>query len=258
VTLIIGVRCHDGIVVAADSAVSTGPTALPLGRKLTLHTSDPLIVGVAGSVPFGQRLCGALHDHMKSFRTGPVARSLTKLREAIKPLVEDEWKLAEQQAKAQNNSQIVLQQAGFQLVVAYPLDSTPCLVSVAHSCQPMFIGPDPLTFTTAGSGQHLAEPFMYFVRRVLWKNKTPSLADGTLGALWAMRHAIQTNPGGIGGDVQIMQLTVSGKDVVGHELEPSEFQEHDQCLGELEDHIQTWARKIDPTTTAETPIPPPP
>ncbi|HEY3520523.1 MAG TPA: hypothetical protein VGK80_05715, partial [Rhodanobacteraceae bacterium] len=53
----------------------------------------------------------------------------------------------------------------------------------------------------------IADPFLALLKRLLWPNSEPTLAEGRLAAVWAIDHVRRTNPGGVGGPIQLATLT---------------------------------------------------
>jgi hypothetical protein len=52
-----------------------------------------------------------------------------------------------------------------------------------------------LFFVSMGSGQPLADPFLAFVKRVLWKDQTPTVDAAKIGVYWALSHTIDCASG---------------------------------------------------------------
>ena len=58
-----------------------------------------------------------------------------------------------------------------------------------------------------GSGQPLADPFLAFLSRVLWKNEAPNVRLGRFGVYWALKHTISLAPGTVGLPIKIAVLS---------------------------------------------------
>jgi hypothetical protein len=100
-------------------------------------------------------------------------------------------------------------QIEFGCLVAFQLGASYKLLefSVAH-LQPEFKTPG-LWFASMGSGQPITDPFLGFLRRVFWppqKQESPGISEGIFFATWALIHAIDVNPGGINGPLQLAVL----------------------------------------------------
>ena len=94
-TLIVGIKCSDGIVVGADGAATFGAmgqqTIRQSARKLNI-LSHRIIVGVSGPIGLGQRINGrisALYSDGKLAGKNPV-EAMTIIRAAIWPDISGE------------------------------------------------------------------------------------------------------------------------------------------------------------------------
>lgn len=63
-----------------------------------------------------------------------------------------------------------------------------------------------LPFVALGSGQLIADPFLALLKRLLWTKSEPTIAEGRLAAVWTIEHVRRTNPGGVGGGIQLATL----------------------------------------------------
>src|SRR5262245_7311432 len=64
-----------------------------------------------------------------------------------------------------------------------------------------------LVFVSMGSGQLLADPFLAFVNRVLWKNATPTVDVARFGVYWVLDHTIKLAPGKVGPPIRLATLS---------------------------------------------------
>ena len=65
-----------------------------------------------------------------------------------------------------------------------------------------------LPFVALGSGQPLADPFLALLKRVLWSNSPPTVAEGRFAAAWTIVHVAKTNFGGVGLPLQMATLSM--------------------------------------------------
>lgn len=104
-----------------------------------------------------------------------------------------------------------------------------------------------LPFISLGSGQAIADPFLAFLKRLIWAKDPPTLAEGKLVSVWAIDHVCKTNPGGVGGDVQMMVLPRGGAVV---ELGEAEGAEHKQQAAGAENALLKYLRPDGPPAAA--------
>src|SRR5689334_4651389 len=124
-TLIVGIKCSDGIVVGADGAATFGALGQQTIRqnvhKLTI-LSHKVIVGVSGPIGLGQRINGRVGDlYSNNTLAGKKSvEAMTIIRQAIWPDILGELQAAA--AAQQVIGQHALPSALSSSVVAMPLD----------------------------------------------------------------------------------------------------------------------------------------
>jgi len=112
-----------------------------------------------------------------------------------------------------------------------------------------------LPFVAVGSGQLAGDPFLAFVRKLLWADSLPSLTLGIFSAIWTLIHAIDTSPGGVSEPIQVVISTEEDGAFKARELGDLETQEHKQAVASLEKTISGRALTLPPPPT-QPPVPP--
>jgi hypothetical protein len=84
-----------------------------------------------------------------------------------------------------------------------------------------------------------ADPFLAFIRELLWEGKQPTLLQGMFAAHWTLHHAIRTSPGGVAGPIHLAVLEKNGK---ARELGDAELQEQVRAIGAVEESMRGAAR----------------
>jgi predicted proteasome-type protease len=235
-TLIVGVKCLEGIVLGADSA-ATYATSLgqPTIRQETvtkLHmTSNKVVIGVSGPISFSQSYSEEIDTYIKS---RGMKVSWKNVAEAKKELCAMFWKHA---GPAWDKAGVVARVIGnaamnecnhLSAAAFVTTDEQPHLVQFSMQCNAEEVTQD-LPFVAIGSAQPSADPFLAFIRRIFWPSGLPSLIDGQIATVWTLDEAIKTNPGGVGGDVKLVVLkkddknhwkceAVSDEELDGHRL----------------------------------------
>ncbi|OGM28158.1 hypothetical protein A2962_02105 [Candidatus Woesebacteria bacterium RIFCSPLOWO2_01_FULL_39_61] len=243
-TLIIGIVCEEGVVVAADGAATLGNLGLSTVRqqakKLTI-LQDKIIMGVSGPVGLGQILLGEM-DKIYS-------ESLLSNKEPHEAMsiISDKFRVhINKELEAAQRAQGVVGIGGtagmsaisFSLV-ALPISKEPCLFQFNQQGAPERANGD-LPFVSIGSGQQIADPFLAFIRRVLWKGQSPSMGEAIFAAVWTLNHAIDTNPGGISEPIEVMVLRKPNSEWEAVELTEDELKEHKETVTYMEKHISDF------------------
>ena len=270
VTLIVGIKSSDGIVVGADGAAtftsaSGQPTIMQPVKKLTVIASKA-ILGVSGSVGLGQRLQPLMHDitmkaggRAKGGGPLPPTEIMQDARQKIWPLLKEELHVAADAAKAIGN--LAMMGAFSATLLAVPVSRVPCLFHFDQQGCPTE-ATDQMPFFSIGSGQQVADPFLAFIRRNLWAGKPPTIADGTFAAFWALDYAIQGAPNvGIGEPKQLVILESTGDSWTARELTDADLAEHRQSMEDAHESLFKFREGLaitpgePPTTTTPPPSP---
>lgn len=253
-TLIVSVLCQGGVVLAADGAATLGPpgtagTARQPVRKLSIIDGS-VVIGTSGYVGLAQRLSDEMRlvwqEKLISGKSPGNVMALLRTRFFEKHIGPELHAAGVASRVIGNTAQ---SSALSSTVLALPISQKPELLQFDQQGAPEMATKD-VPFVAIGSGQAIADPFLAFLRRVLWRHRgnaadpLPPLGDGITGALWTLQHAIATNPGGVSDPIQmvILRRDRRGK-VAARELTDPELGEHRQAINELESTIgEEWAR----------------
>ena len=242
--------------MASDSAGSLGTGfQLTIGQQPVTKVTpirDTILYSSTGALGMSQVLINKVSGTWNEtfFANAAPAEAMHRIGSAIAEVVK---------VYAQNGA--ALQQigglAGFcKSLVAIPIKGRPCLFQFDDTGVPEQ-ATEELPFVALGSGQQIADPFLAFLRKILWKDRQPTLAEGRLIAAWTVRHVAETNPGGVALPLQMASLAIKGAKVVIEPMEdPAEhFQQIDATEGALRDHIlKQWTT---PGKAPAAPSPPP-
>jgi len=133
-------------------------------------------------------------------------------------------------------------------LVAMLVGDAPCLFSFDYNGAPER-ATEELPFVALGSGQSIADPFLALLKRLLWQNTQPTLAEGRLVATWTIDHVRLTNPGGVGGKIQLATFSKgSGGLPLISMLAEQDVQEH---LEQTRAAEQALVRELRPPTDAK-------
>jgi 20S proteasome alpha/beta subunit len=247
-TLIIGFKCSDGLVVGADSGATMGDyvsglrTIMQPVTKLQLIT-DKAIVGVSGPVGLGQLYVDCVNRIHNQFRTRDVSEISRMLRDEFRKDAEVALHMAGMA------TQVLGRQAQVGAIattlVALAARDGLHLVQFDCECCPEVTTSD-LPFVSIGSGQIIADPFLAFLKRIFWKDRLPSVSDGTLAVVWTLEHAIDTAPGGIALPITIGVLQMEGAQPKARLLSNDELQEHREMRSLAEAHIKKFEQEQRP------------
>lgn len=252
-TVIVGARCSDGIVVGTDSISTSANGRSPLIQvrsddKIRVVRDKAIVVGT-GSIGLAQRF-----EHLvgRAFDGGVFERCCHDCLCSVAAEVREDFGRSGVHFAPQGHGY------GFGAMVAAPIAGEAELVEFnAFDLQPE--RKTSLRYwVSMGSGQALADPFLAFISRVFWNDRVPTVASATVGVCWALEHAIQHAPGGVGLPLRIAVLRREEGNWRARILTDDELQEPRQHISEIEGRITRYARDGMGSGSAPTSRPPAP
>lgn len=215
-TVVIGLLCSDGVVLATDSAATyaaglTRTIRQPRVSKIA-QFSDTGLVAFAGAVGIAQCVRDALtrsDAHPDGYRKADsdpavMQRIAAALREAVIPHIE-----AAKSAIGLADLPTIAAPVLAKSIVACVANKKRQLISFSETAAPEQVT-DELPFVAIGSGQPAADLFLAFLRRVLWPKRLPSVAEGRLAAAWTVHQVVEAEWDGVGGAIQVGTLALTG------------------------------------------------
>ena len=250
-TVIVGVRCSDGIVVGADSAATASAGPMPLLRmgadKIQLIGNSAILAGT-GSVGLTQRFYKIVDTQWKA-----------KLN-ATRDCVDCAKQLAKEGVEDFNRTHVPFSPErgyGYGALLAGVFSGKPDLIEFDVGTFQPEVKRDKLFFVSMGSGQTLADPFLAFIKRVMWRDVAPTVDEAKFGVYWALSHTLQCAPGFVGPPIKLAVLKKHGGDWRAELLEEPELQELGEYIDEVEEHISKYPRKDIADAEFEPPPKPP-
>ena len=246
-TLIVGIKCADGVVMGADGAATfstpTGQgTILQPVSKLHVLSDSSIVMGVSGSVGLGQLYVDRVQQSWKadtSFRSGDVYRALRKLRTDISGEAKKSIEAAQLMVPILGN-QLAASSCITDSLIALPIMNEAELIQCDQSGNGMVQTLD-LPYVSIGSGQALADPFMAFLRNIFWPDDLPTVADGIFAIMWTLIHAISVNTGGVAEPIQMAVLSKQeGGGISARLLNEAEIGEHRQHVVDAENYLRQF------------------
>lgn len=230
-TLIVGIRCTDGVVVGTDSAMTFGSgqdfhtIEQPLRQKIDI-IGDRVIVAGTGQFGLGQRFVDIVKRHWtkKELRTDNI---VDVGRILAKSAVED-------------FASTKVAQGSYGALVALPCGQEAELVGFCNF-QPEVKTKD-YWYASMGSGQLVADPLLGFMRTAFWGDEPPNRQDGIFAATMVLKLGCEMAPEGVAEPIQMAVLSLDrdnkGK-LSARRLEEGELDEH---RGNVEDAIKYFGK----------------
>lgn len=206
-TLIIGARCGDGVVIGADSmATYASPDGIStveqeIESKITI-VGHNMVYASSGAVGLSQEVLDSLSVYWGKSRN----KKYMNIRRGIADSIFKPIEAYANRAKitAPLFGQPAADSAYAASVIAFPSENKHVLVHYDAQANPEEYSSQ-LPFVAIGSGQSQADPFLAFIKEAVWNGQQPdSVQQGIVGVLWALEHVIAVNAGhGVGGKPSI-------------------------------------------------------
>lgn len=245
-TVLVGIKCKDGIVIGSDSSATFGAGQFSTIEQATkkievLH--NKIIVAGTGQVGLGQRFCDQIE---KSFAASAY-KGLNGIEMSTKManLCISDW------------AQTAATKGQYGALVAYPAKNDIHLCEFAtQDFQPEHKTTH-MWYASMGGGQLIADPFLGLMRNVFWEDGIPNLQDGIFIATWAIQHAIDVNAGGVGGAIQMAILTNERGNAVARMLTSAELAEHLENVSGAVTYLRSYGKTSPPSVVIPAAPPPP-
>ena len=242
-TSIVALRCTDGVVIAADSAVTFGGGQI---ATIEQHTSQKVrIVGneiiVAGTGPTGlmQRFCAAVETAYREGKFKDLGSGI-----AVGKLLAD--------IGIRDFQETHLEKFDFSALVAFSIAGEPflCELDGGSGFQPEMKEPVDIWYVSMGVGQSITDPFLALLNEAFWIEGPPPLRGGIFTALWALKHVCKLNAGGVGDPIRIA-VVEQDMDAAARFLTPAELAEHENVVEEAMRHLGNFKNILEGRASTE-------
>ena len=232
-TAVVGILCKNGIVIGSDSSATFGQgkqlrTIEQPTQKLCIIQDHILLAGT-GAVGLDQRFCEIVNDAWnKNVFKNPAVQIGKILSRAM---IED-------------MGQTYLKPGRYGALVGFASGGTPQLCEFDLTEFQPELKDKKLWYCSIGSTQYLTDPFLALMREVYWGQSPPNLQDGLFATLWALKHAITLNVGGVNEPIQIGILESKKGKYQARQIDNEEFEEVNQHIEETKEKMKSVLRSF--------------
>ena len=233
-TLIVGIRCVDGVVIGTDSAITFGSPQLltieqPYHSKIEC-IEDHMLVAGTGPIGLGQRFIEETRSlwKEKAFRS----QSVTKIGQLIA------------NRALTNFSSTGVKPGQYGALVAVPCNNTAELIEFpVADLQPEF-KTSTNWYASMGSGQLIADPLLGFVRRTFWGDLPPKKQEGIFAATMVLKLACDMAPVGVAPPIQMAVLAQDRKGQLSAQIIAKEaLLEHEDNVNEALEYFKKYVNR---------------
>ena len=260
-SLIVGIRCTDSVVLAASGpgtmlSEDGLPPARQLAKKLRV-VAGQAVLGVAGHDGLAQEMALSLERCLSAPDDSEAAEDTlrAKLRDALAAPVQRSVAIHRTLQGLPGfgitSNEYVISQS----LLAIPFRDSLRLYLLDPECSVTEIT-DELSCAAVGSAKAIGEPFLAYLRRVLWVGRLPEAELGELAAYWTVLHVIENSSSDVTHPIQLVVVTRSSRgsiDII--ERGEGEMAGIRQAIREGEEALRRGFRAQGPVSVEEPVIP---
>lgn len=247
-TVVVAFHCSDGVVIAADSMLTTSVGGINVahynGRKVKVLQGNQ-VFAYAGDQGQGQRfeiMADGSHANI-----GAVGHPI-------------DYGILLAHSLVQQFSHTGAAQVGINTALAFAHNGQHhCCMFEGDRIQPRLLDADHF-FMSLGSGKLSADPFLRFIVDTFCPNGPPTVREAIFLATWVIEHVITTNPGGVAAPIRVAILEQSAGGFEARDVPDEEIQEHRAAVESATDALRQWRFDIQSGEAADdaSPLPKPP
>ena len=255
-TLVIGVRCGDGVVIGSDSVTTYSSPAgqrtieQEIDTKVRIVRNSALYAS-AGAVGPSQDILSSLESNWQRVGKRPKHHIVKKeISDLISAQISHYARRMEETLVVPGRSDSFVTGVEYAAVMAVPIANEHHLFLFDRHGNPEEYRSE-LPIVTVGSGQVQADPFLAFVKRVAWNDKQPnSVQQGIVGVLWTLQYVIARNSSlGVGGEPSVGILEIDRGRWVASVLKGERLGMHTEAIATAEQSLRDGLnRHLTPTT----------
>jgi 20S proteasome alpha/beta subunit len=228
-TIVVCIKCSDGVALAADSMLSIGEMQHS-GKKIQI-IDQRSIFAFAGDLGLAERFKAFAVAEMPSIYDDP--NMLTHAIN-ISRLTADSFK----------STHIEPITAQLQTIIVHPHQDKVEACLFLPFLNPRYLDSNHC-YAVLGSGTSAALPFLAFLLESLnAEGGPPNLSDGKLFAAWAVTYAIQRLSGGVGGDINVAIATNGSDGATSQELSPENVEELKEHIRSATTYLKRWKQEL--------------
>jgi 20S proteasome alpha/beta subunit len=231
-TLLVGIVCQDGAVIAADKQTSHGSMGgMTVGMPTTKIKAikDKVLLASSGWRGTGIQLGAMIEDNIDGFERQPVAISIKQVQDKHRQLAMPLLQAAQSAVNVIGHQAAQSEAICGSLLAAkwndgvYIVEITPLGAAEFYSRE--------LPFICLGSGKPNSDPFLAYLWSVFFRDSLPTLQEGALLAYWAIKQAISSASPHIGLGIDVFTLDPNAKPIT-KELSDADLAPHIEFIDE--------------------------
>ena len=243
-TLILGINCKDGIVMASDGVNTT--TSIqdwvhqPANKKIEIY--DDLIIGCAGSLSLNDKIMSELNQLYVSndkFKSLSIFEIIKKIEYRIKQAVQEEIKKHKEYIAIFKKASELETKEQIGCLMAFPCNDKLMLIHFDWASGSATRIED-VTFSAIGWFSLNVLSYLTFIQKNLCKDSQLTKEEGIFSAMLAMKHAIDFSALKISEPIKIYLLHFQNGKSLCQELTGQELQLYENKVLEFESYLKKF------------------
>jgi 20S proteasome alpha/beta subunit len=256
VTLLVGILCPEGVIVATDRQVTHGAMGMPTigqtGTKGVIIRKGEALYASSGPIGMGQQIANALDKATVNFALRTCVDCVGDLSKAARTVIIPAFEVAQRAMNVLGPQATHADAVGGGLLAARFHDGVTLVeFNPQGGCEILTL--ESVPFVCQGSGKANADPFLRFVWDIFWSKKPPTLNEAILAGYWTVRVVTQLRTSGVGCGVEVFTVRDVGGKSVAAKVEDSAVEEHDDFIAAVEDAMRSVRDNMSKTATAPSP-----
>jgi 20S proteasome alpha/beta subunit len=247
-TLLVGICCDNGIVLAADQQASRSTIgALTVGSsviKISEIKDKKALFGFSGFTGLGHQIETAIESTLDLTQTH--SHAIGGLQVAVRGVILPAMQMANVARTLLPNAQTEAICGGF--LAAHFADG---LQLFEFSPQGAFDPIKMMKWACIGSGQPNADPFMAFLWNVFWEDREPTLQEAIFTAYWATKTTIDSRTFGVGYSADVFVLSETDGTFGTRQLSRPELEEMADFIQSAKSSMREFRDQLVPTPQTE-------
>ncbi len=255
-TLLVGILCPEGVVIATDRQVTHGalgtPTVGQAGTKVSIIRNGEALYASSGPSWLGQQTGAALHKCEAKFHLRTCVDCVADLSKAVRSVLLPSFDIAQRAVHVLGQQATQMDAIGSGLLAGRFYDGVK-LIDFNPQGGGEVLTLESVPFVSQGSGKANADPFLRFIWDIFWAGKPPTLNEAILAGYWTVRVVTQLRTLGVGCGAEVFTLREEKSKGVAAKVDDSALEEHDGFIAAVEDAMRGVRDTLGKTSTAPTP-----
>lgn len=210
-TILVGILCEDGAIVASDGmcSMNLGPTPfVGMSNTKTHIINNRIIAACAGNDNYMTLFVNFLRSNFAKLSQSHEENSSSDIQNLINELgaqfahkLISTIKAYPPELVQSHLSNIQANGLEFEAILALPFKNHHYICHYDNRLNANLLRENGLWHAILGTGYLVATPSIHLVKKILNIRTTPKIDKGSVLAYWTVNHAIEVSSGGIGGDI---------------------------------------------------------